>query len=71
MRNPCKDCIYYNKVNKTCQLKKCAAYGDGKVSLIDILFCSPALKYSSLAALISFIFFLAIIFLILLACGTS
>lgn len=41
MRNQCKDCIYYNKVSKTCQLKKCAAYGDGKVSLIDILFCSP------------------------------
>lgn len=41
MRNPCKDCIYFNKENKTCQSKKCATYGDGKVSWIDRLFCSP------------------------------
>lgn len=41
MRNPCKDCIYYHKENKTCQSKKCATYGDGKVSWIDRLFCSP------------------------------
>lgn len=41
MRNPCKDCIYYCKENKTCQSKKCATYGDGKVSWIDRMFCSP------------------------------
>jgi len=44
MRNPCKDCIYYHKENKTCQSKKCATYGDGKVSWIDRLFCSPRKK---------------------------
>ena len=33
MRNPCKDCIYYHKENGTCQSKKCATYGDGKVSV--------------------------------------
>ena len=32
---------YYCKENKTCQSKKCATYGDGKVSWIDRLFCSP------------------------------
>ena len=41
MRNPCKDCVYFNKENETCQSKKCATYGDGKVSWIDRLFCSP------------------------------
>lgn len=41
MLNPCKDCIYYCKENKTCQLKKYATYGDGKVSWIDRIFCSP------------------------------
>lgn len=41
MRNPCRDCIYYCKENKTCQSKKCATGGIGKVSWIDRLFCSP------------------------------
>lgn len=27
MRNPCKDCIYYHKENRTCQSKKCATGG--------------------------------------------
>lgn len=33
--------LYFHKENKTCQSKKCATYGDGKVSWIDRLFCSP------------------------------
>ena len=41
MRNPCKDCIYYHKENKTCQSKKCATGGNGKVTWADKLFCSP------------------------------
>ena len=44
MRNPCKDCIYYNKENKTCQSKKCATGGSGKVSWVDRLFCFPCKK---------------------------
>nr|DAD75817.1 MAG TPA: hypothetical protein [Siphoviridae sp. ct37J14] len=41
MRNPCKVCIYYHKENKTCQSKKCATGGSGKVLWFDRLFCSP------------------------------
>lgn len=41
MRNPCKDCIYYHKENRTCQSKKCATDGNGKVTWADKLFCSP------------------------------
>lgn len=41
MRNPCKDCIYYNKVSKTCQSKKYPTSDNGKVALIDRMFCSP------------------------------
>lgn len=44
MRNPCKDCIYYHKENGTCQSKKCATGGSGKVSWVDRLFCSPCKK---------------------------
>lgn len=44
MRNPCKDCIYYHKENKTCQSKKCATGGSGKVYWVDRLFCSPCKK---------------------------
>lgn len=44
MRNPCKDCIYYHKKNKTCQSKKCATGGSGKISWIDKLFCSSCKK---------------------------
>jgi hypothetical protein len=44
MRNPCKDCIYFHKENKTCQSKKCATGGSGKVSWVDRLFCSPCKK---------------------------
>ena len=44
MRNPCKDCIYYHKENKTCRSKKCATGGNGKVSWIDRLLCSPCKK---------------------------
>lgn len=44
MQNPCKDCIYYHKENRTCQSKKCATGGSGKVSWIDKLFCSPCKK---------------------------
>lgn len=44
MRNPCKDCIYYHKENRTCQSKKCATGGSGKVSWVDKLFCSPCKK---------------------------
>lgn len=40
----CKDCIYYHKENRTCQSKKCATGGSGKVSWIDKLFCSPCKK---------------------------
>lgn len=44
MRNPCKDCIYYHKENRTCQSKKCATGGSGKVSWVDRMFCSPYKK---------------------------
>lgn len=44
MRNPCKNCIYYHKENRTCQSKKCATGGSGKVSWVDRLFCSPCKK---------------------------
>lgn len=44
MRNPCKGCIYYYKENKTCQSKKCATGGSGRVSWIDRLFCSPCTR---------------------------
>ena len=44
MRNPCKDCIYYHKENKTCQSKKRATGGNGKVTWADKLFCSPCKK---------------------------
>ena len=44
MRNLCKDCIYYHKENRTCQSKKCVTGGNGKVSWIDKLFCSPYRK---------------------------
>ena len=44
MRNPCKDCIYYHKENRTCQSKKCATGGSGRVSWVDRLFCSPRKK---------------------------
>lgn len=44
MRNPCKDCIYYHEENKTCQSKKCATGGSGKVSWVDRLFSSPCKK---------------------------
>ena len=44
MRNSCKDCIYYHKENRTCQSKKCATGGSGKVSWVDRLFCSPCKK---------------------------
>nr|DAV62845.1 MAG TPA: hypothetical protein [Caudoviricetes sp.] len=44
MRNPCKDCIYFHKENRTCQSKKCATGGSGKVSWVDKLFCSPCKK---------------------------
>lgn len=36
MRNPCKDCVYYHKENRTCQSKKCATGGSGKVSWIAV-----------------------------------
>ena len=48
MRNPCKDCIYYHKENRTCQSKKCATGGSGKVSWVDRLFCSPCKKNGGL-----------------------
>ena len=48
MRNPCKDCIYYYKENRTCQSKKCATGGSGKVSWVDRLFCSPCKKNGGL-----------------------
>ena len=44
MRNPCKDCIYHHKENRTCQSKKCATGGNGKVTWADKLFCSPCKK---------------------------
>ncbi len=44
MLNPCKDCIYYHKENRTCQSKKCATGGNGKVTLVDRLFCFPYKK---------------------------
>ena len=40
MRNPCKECIYYQE-NNTCQSKKCATGGDGKITFWDRLFCNP------------------------------
>lgn len=51
MRNPCKDCIYYHKENRTCQSKKCATGGSGKVSWIDKLFCSPCKKRWTVTAM--------------------
>lgn len=44
MRNPCKDCIYYHQENKTCQSKKCATGGSGKVYWVDRLFCLSCKK---------------------------
>lgn len=40
----CKDCIYYHKENKTCQSKKCSTGGDGRVNLLDRLFCKTCKK---------------------------
>ena len=37
----CKECMYYHADNNTCQLKKCATGGIGKVSIIDKIFCKP------------------------------
>lgn len=47
-QNPCRDCIYYHKENRTCQSKKCATGGNGKVSWVDRLFCSPCKKNGGL-----------------------
>ena len=47
MRNACKDCEYYHKENKTCQLKKCSTGSYGYVSLSDRLFCSPCINPST------------------------
>ena len=44
MLNPCKDCIFYHKENKTCQSKKWAIGGSGKVTLVDRIFCYPYKK---------------------------
>ena len=41
MRNPCKECVYYNAENNTCQSKKCGTGGEGYVTLLDKLFCKP------------------------------
>ena len=41
MRNPCKECDYYHPENHTCQSKKVATMGDGRVTFIDRLFCGP------------------------------
>lgn len=43
LRKP-SDSPRYHKENKTCQSKKCATGGSGKVSWIDRLFCSPCKK---------------------------
>ena len=39
-RNPCKECDYYHKANKTCHSKKCCT-GDGYVTFWDRLWCEP------------------------------
>lgn len=44
MLNPCKDCIFYQKENRTCQAKKCATGGSGEVTLVDRLYCYPYKK---------------------------
>lgn len=41
MRNPCKECIYYHKENNTCQSKKCATGGTGRITVLDRIFCEP------------------------------
>lgn len=37
----CKECIFYHGENNTCQSKKCAGVNDGRITLIDRLFCKP------------------------------
>ena len=41
MRNPCKECTYYHKENNTCQSKKCATGGTGRITFLDRMFCEP------------------------------
>lgn len=39
-RNPCMQCDFYNRVNNTCQSKKCSsAGGSGYVNIFDRIFC--------------------------------
>ena len=40
-RNPCAECLYFHADNNTCQSKKCCTYGDGRITILDRLFCEP------------------------------
>lgn len=40
-RNPCKECDYYHKTNKTCHSKKCCTGRYGYVTFWDRLWCEP------------------------------
>ena len=46
MNNPCLKCKYYHKENNTCQSKKCATGGDGKVTLLERLFCKSFFEFT-------------------------
>lgn len=40
-RNPCKECDYYHKANKTCHSKKCCTGECGYVTFWDRWWCEP------------------------------
>ena len=41
LRNPCVECVYYHSENNTCQSKKCATGGTGRITWLDRLCCMP------------------------------
>lgn len=41
LRNPCKECDYFHPENGTCQSKRVATTGTGKITIMDRLFCEP------------------------------
>lgn len=45
MRDPCKNCFYYEARNNTCQSKKCCTGGPGYVTWLDRLLCEPYEPY--------------------------
>ena len=40
----CKDCVWYNAINKTCNAKKCSGYGIGLVTFYDRKHCTQQVK---------------------------